>query len=141
MDEAQKACAKGNSPFGAVLADPAGTIIDTAHNTSHTDIDPTAHAEINLIRKVSRSLQTKDLSPYTLISNAQSCSMCFSAAIKANIQHFIFGADSESSMDPNLNVFEISKFSQNTLDIEISTLQAKCKEQITQARTQKNPLD
>lgn len=131
IDEAEKAIQEGNSPFGAVLADLEGNVIDTAHNTSKTD--PTAHAEINLIRKVSRKIKSKDLSNYCLISNAQSCSMCFSAAIKANIRNFIFGADNEP-MDPDINVFELAKYSHSKLNIESGILKDECEKQIEQAR-------
>ena len=134
MDEAEKANKKGNSPFGAVLSDLDGNIIDIAHNTTNTDSDPTAHAEINLIRKVSKKIKSKNLSNYCLISNAQSCSMCFSAAIKSKIKNFIFGADSESHMNPNLNVFEVSKYSHNQLNIDTGVLKEECKSQIEQAR-------
>lgn len=86
QEEAEKAIEEGNSPFGAVLADFDGNVIETSHNTSNTSIDPTAHAEINLIKKSVSMLKTKDLSKYFLISNAQSCSMCMSAAIKSKIK-------------------------------------------------------
>ena len=63
-----------------------GNIIYKAHNTSNSDIDPTAHAEINLIRTACKELNTKNLSNYILISNAWSCSMCMSASIKGKLQ-------------------------------------------------------
>ena len=56
MSEADKAFREGNSPFGAVLADLEGNVIATAYNTTNNDIDPTAHAEINLIRKITKKL-------------------------------------------------------------------------------------
>lgn len=134
MGEAEKAIREGNSPFGAVLSDLDGNVIDVAYNTSNTDSDPTAHAEINLIRKVSKKLRSKDLGNYCLISNAQSCSMCFSAAIKSKIRHYIFGADSESHIDPKLDVFEVSRYSDNKLHVDIGILKEECKNQIEQAR-------
>ena len=85
IEEANIAIKEGNSPFAAFLLDKEGNILYRAHNTSNTNTDPTAHAEINLIRMACKELKTKDLSNYILISNAWSCSMCFSAAIKAKI--------------------------------------------------------
>lgn len=134
MNEAEKAIKEGNSPFGAVLSDSEGNIISKTHNTANTDSDPTAHAEIKLIRDVSKKFKTKDLSKYCLVSNAQSCSMCFSAAIKAKIKYFIFGANSESDMNPNLNVFEILKHSKGEINIETGILKNECKKQIENAR-------
>ena len=92
MGEVDIAIKQGNSPFAAFLLDKDGNIKYRAHNTSNTEIDPTAHAEINLIREACKELKIKNLSEYILISNAWSCSMCFSAAIKAKISNFIFGA-------------------------------------------------
>ena len=134
MNEADKATLEGNSPFGAVISDNEGNLIDSAHNTTNTESDPTAHAEINLIRKVSKNLGNKDLSRYYLISNAQSCSMCMSAAIKAKITNFVFGADSESHMNPNLNVLEVAKYSKSHLHIESGILKEECENQIKKAR-------
>ena len=109
IDEVNIAIEEGNSPFAAFLLDMNGNILYKAHNTSNTCIDPTAHAEINLIRESSKKLKTKDLSNYILISNAWSCTMCFSAAIKARINNFIFGTESEPNMNPNVTIYDIKE--------------------------------
>lgn len=134
MAEAQAAAVEGNSPFGAVLADAYGDVIDVAHNTTNTAIDPTAHAEVNLIRKVAARLNTKDLSAYYLISNAESCPMCFSAAVKANISNFIFGNVGGVTMNPKIDVFEMSRHSQGKINIETGILQEECRMQIEKIR-------
>ena len=59
ISEVDVAVHEGNSPFAAFLLDKDGNIKYKAHNTSNTDIDPTAHAEINLIRKACRELKSK----------------------------------------------------------------------------------
>ena len=61
IEEVDIAIKDGNSPFAAFLLDKEGNILYKAHNTSNTDIDPTAHAEINLIRNACRDLKTKKL--------------------------------------------------------------------------------
>ena len=121
MEEVNIAIEEGNSPY-------------KAHNTSNTDIDPTAHAEINLIRMACKELKTKDLSEYILISNAWSCSMCFSAAIKAKINNFIFGTESESNMNPNITIYDIKEKCKNNINIVTGILKEECKEQIEKAR-------
>lgn len=45
MDEVTKAIKEGNSPFAAFLLDKEGNIKYRAHNTTNTDVDPTAHAD------------------------------------------------------------------------------------------------
>ena len=134
MNEAKKAIQEGNSPFGAVLSDLEGNIIDVAHNTSNTDSDPTAHAEINLIRNVSKKINSKDLSKFCLISNAQSCSMCFSAAIKSKIHNFIYGYAEDETLVPAIDVFEMSKYCKCKVNIETGILKDECEKQIRQVR-------
>lgn len=134
MKEVDIAVSDGNSPFAAFLLDMDGNIKYRAHNTSNSDIDPTAHAEINLIRDACLDLKKKNLSEYILISNAWSCSMCFSAAIKAKITNFIFGAASEGDMNPNVTIFDIKEKCNNELNIITGILEDECKKQIVNAR-------
>ena len=134
IEEVDIAIKDGNSPFAAFLLDKEGNILYKAHNTSNTDIDPTAHAEINLIRMACKDLKTKDLSSYILISNAWSCSMCFSAAIKAKISSFIFGTKSESNMNPNVTIYDIKEKCNNDINIISGILEDECKKQIEEAR-------
>ena len=98
-----------NRPFGAVLADRTGKIIVRAHNTTKIDLDVTAHAEMNLLKKAFKKLKTVDLSPYILIVNAEPCSMCATACIKAGIRAFYYGAPIEKSSNPLLGLRDIVK--------------------------------
>ena len=137
MKEAEKAIQKWNSPFGAIIADMQGNVLVKAYNTTTSDMNPTAHAEINAIKKACKKLATKDLSDYCLISNAESCPMCMSAAIKAKIRNFIFGAPTENDSDPYITVHELAKYSKQELNIQTGILEKECSEQIAAAR-QKN---
>ncbi len=134
MEEVKIAIHEGNSPFAAFLLDREGNIIYKAHNTSNSDTDPTAHAEINLIRMACKELNTKYLSNYILISNAWSCSMCMSAAIKAKITNYIFGTRSESNMNPNITIYDIKDKTKNSLNIMTGVLENDCRKQIENAR-------
>ena len=137
IEEADIAIKDGNSPFAAFLLDNNGNVLYKAHNTSNTDTDPTAHAEINLIRMACKELNTKNLSSYILISNAWSCSMCFSAAIKAKINNFIFGAESEANMNPNVTIYDIKEKCSSEINITSGILKDECKKQIEDARRNK----
>jgi len=136
MHEVEEAIKEGNSPFGAILIDKNGNIIEKAHNTAKSMCNPVLHAEINLITKACKKLDTRDLSKYYIMSNAWSCSMCMSACIKAKIQNFIYGAPSESDMNPNITIFDIKEKTNNKLNIEIGVLQDECQSQIENARKQ-----
>lgn len=76
---------KSGGPFGAAIVKD-GTIITSGHNTVVENTDPTAHAEINAIRKASKKLGTHDLSGCVLYTSAEPCPMCLSAIIWANIK-------------------------------------------------------
>ena len=69
MQEVEKAIEEGNSPFGAILIDENGNIIEKAHNTAKSMCNPVLHAEINLITKACKKLNTRDLSKYYIMSN------------------------------------------------------------------------
>ena len=124
IEEVELAIKENNSPFAAFLLDMDGNIIYKSHNTTNTNVDPTAHAEINVIRMACNDLKTKDLSNYILISNAWSCSMCFSAAIKAKI----------SNMNTKINIFDIKEKCKNKINIISGILKNECKKQIEDAR-------
>lgn len=89
MRAAVQAAARGiarrhGGPFGACLA-RGGRKIATAHNTVVRDHDPTAHAEMNAIRRAARKLKSFDLSDCVLYSTAEPCPMCLGAIYWARI--------------------------------------------------------
>ena len=134
MHEVDEAVKKGNSPFAAILIDEQGNIIEKAQNTAKSECNPVLHAEINLISKACKKLNTRDLSKYCIMSNAWSCSMCMSACIKAKIQNYIYGAPSESDMNPNVTIFDIKEKAMTKLNIETGILKEECQLQIENAR-------
>jgi len=84
-------------PFGAALIDPNGQILAVASNAVLETHDPTAHAEINVIREASRLLNTYDLLGCTLVTTAYPCPMCLGAIMWANIKDVIYGCDLEDA--------------------------------------------
>ncbi len=68
----------GGGPFGAVIVKD-GEIIAKSSNSVTKDNDPTAHAEVNTIRKACKALQTFDLSGCTIYTSCEPCPMCFGA--------------------------------------------------------------
>lgn len=134
MEEANVAMEEGNSPFATILIDEQGKIIEKAHNTAKLMCNPILHAEINLISKACKKLNTRNLSKYCIMSNAWSCSMCMSACIKAKIQNFIYGAPSEIDMNPNVTIFDIKEKCTTSLNIETGILKEECQLQIEKAR-------
>lgn len=94
IEEARKTMNEGfGGPFGAVIVDSNNNVIAVASNTVLKDNDPTAHAEINAIRKACKKLNTHDLTGYKIYATGYPCPMCLSAIIWANIKEVYYGTD------------------------------------------------
>ncbi len=83
-------------PFGAVIV-YNNKIIAAAHNEVLVNHDPTAHAEINAIRKASAILKTHDLKDCVIYSTCEPCPMCLAAIIWANIKTVYYGCSKKDA--------------------------------------------
>lgn len=83
-------------PFGAVIVKDS-EVIAAAHNEVLKSNDPTAHAEVNAIRKASRKLKRFDLSDCILYTTCMPCPMCLGAIFWARIGTVYFGATEEDA--------------------------------------------
>ena len=90
--EARKAAEAGEVPVGAVLVDPRGEIVARAGNRTRRDCDPTAHAEILVIRAAAAALGQERLGEYTLYVTLEPCAMCAGALAHARISRVVYGA-------------------------------------------------
>ena len=79
----------GGGPFGAVIVKD-GKIIAKSSNSVTTDNDPTAHAEVNTIRKACKVLGTFDLSGCEIYTSCEPCPMCFGAIYWARLDKLYF---------------------------------------------------
>ncbi len=96
-DEATKGMlADEGGPFGAVIVKD-NEIIATAHNEVLKSNDPTAHAEVNAIRRASQKLGSFDLSDYVLYTTCMPCPMCLGAIFWARIGTVYYGATDEDA--------------------------------------------
>jgi tRNA(adenine34) deaminase len=82
-------------PVGAVLLDPAGQIVASAHNERELTGDPTAHAELLAIQRVGKAKGDWRLEDLTLVVTLEPCVMCAGAIVAARIPKVIFGAFDE----------------------------------------------
>ena len=81
---------KGGGPFGAVIVKD-GKIIAEGTNKVTIKIDPTAHAEVDVIRKAAKVLNDFDLSGCELYTSCEPCPMCLSAVYWSKISRIYFG--------------------------------------------------
>ena len=91
ISEANLAKNEGEIPVGAVLIQK-DKLIAKAHNQPILNHDPTAHAEIEVLRKAGRKLKNYRLSGSTLYVTLEPCAMCLGAIMHARIDRIVFGA-------------------------------------------------
>jgi tRNA(adenine34) deaminase len=92
LDVARSALAAGEVPIGAVVLDPSGAVIASAHNEREALRDPTAHAEIVALRRAGAALGAWQLSGCTLVVTVEPCTMCAGALVLARVARLVFGA-------------------------------------------------
>lgn len=93
LAEAEKAATAGEVPVGAVLVDGStGEVLARAHNRVETDNDPTAHAEMLVIRETAERRGEKRLEGCDLYVTLEPCAMCAAAIAFARVRRLYFGA-------------------------------------------------
>jgi tRNA(Arg) A34 adenosine deaminase TadA len=93
LKEAEKAAMAGEVPVGAVLVDGnTGAVLAAAHNRVDTDHDPTAHAEMLVIREVAAQRGEKRLETCDLYVTLEPCPMCAQAISFARLRRVYYGA-------------------------------------------------
>ena len=91
--EAERAAALGEVPVGAVLVDSdSGDILTQAGNRTEADNDPTAHAEMLVIRQAGANAGVARLPDADLYVTLEPCAMCAAAISFARIRRLYFGA-------------------------------------------------
>ena len=124
---------KSETPFGAVIVKD-NEIVEKAGNTVESDADPTCHAEVNVLRKLTTRLKTAALeSGYTLYSTCEPCAMCAATCFWAGISEIVYGAgasDFEDDYNPNMinmRCEEIIGKSPASIKIKSGILKEECK--------------
>jgi tRNA(adenine34) deaminase len=92
IEQAQIASRMGEVPVGAVITDSSGKIVSTGYNLRESGNDPTAHAEIEAIRKAGEVFRSWRLEGSTIYVTIEPCLMCMGAIILARIVRLVFGA-------------------------------------------------
>ena len=141
MALAAEAAEDGDPPFGALLAGPDGLIIARARNRQVSSSDPTAHAEIDLLRAAAANGHLPPLTGCRIVVNAEPCSMCASAIVKAGISELVFGAPHEPHMDPDLSVADVFARARHPPRVSGGVLATDAAAQIAAARLGAPPVD
>ncbi len=91
LEEAKKAGQRGEVPVGAILL-KGDQVLAKDHNRCIELSDPTAHAEILVLRKGGEILRNYRLNDTVMYVTAEPCPMCVSAMVHSRISRLIFGA-------------------------------------------------
>ncbi|MGO4916299.1 nucleoside deaminase [Pseudogemmobacter sp. W21_MBD1_M6] len=97
LQEARAAALRGEVPVGAVLVAPGGQIAAQAGNRTRELNDPTAHAEILVIRAACAAAGSERLPGYVLYVTLEPCAMCATAMSAARIARLYYGASDPKS--------------------------------------------
>ena len=95
---ADESVKNGGGPFGAVIV-RNGEIVAGSSNSVTIDNDPTAHAEVNTIRKACRKLGTFDLSDCIIYTSCEPCPMCLGAIYWAHLKCIYYGNTKKDARD------------------------------------------
>jgi tRNA(adenine34) deaminase len=91
LDQARRGLAAGEVPIGAVLV-VDGSVVAAAFNQPVTTNDPTAHAEVLVLREAARVLGNYRLTEATVYVTVEPCLMCVGALVHARVREVIYGA-------------------------------------------------
>ena len=119
-------------PVGAVLVQD-DRLIAEAHNQPISNHDPTAHAEIQLLRKAGKNLNNYRLPNTTLYVTLEPCTMCLGAMIHARVSRIVFGAyDQKTGVCGSCQDLSTSECFNHTISIEGGVLENNCKQLLQQ---------
>ena len=94
IQQAKSAALRDEVPVGAVILDASGKIIAKDSNKTIELCDPTAHAEINAIRKACKERKDLYLNDCTMYVTLEPCSMCLAAIVNSRLKKLIYGLPS-----------------------------------------------
>ncbi len=97
LEEARAAAERGEVPVGAVLVAPDGRIVATAGNRTREQSDPSAHAEMLVIRAGAAELGSERLIDHDLYVTLEPCPMCAAVISFARIRRLYYGASDPKS--------------------------------------------
>lgn len=116
-------------PIGALIVDEHGEILAASGNRTRTDFDPTAHAEIIVLREAARVIGNYRLPNVTLYSTIEPCAMCAGALIQARVKRLVYGAPDErfGAVRSNFQICDDGSLN-HKIEIVSGVLEAECRQ-------------
>ena len=121
LEEAQVAVEAGDVPVGAVAV-LAGAVVGRQHNRKEDLVDPTAHAELLLLREVASRLGRWRLPDVTVYCTMEPCPMCAWAMHLAGIRRLVLGLRHAALKRTDMGTYSVERFVEMTgCSYELST--------------------
>jgi tRNA(adenine34) deaminase len=92
LEQARQGMSVGEVPIGAVLVSASGERIAADYNRPIRSCDPTAHAEVLVLRRAAEAAQNYRLPGSTVYATVEPCLMCLGALVNARVSRLVYGA-------------------------------------------------
>lgn len=128
IEAAREAENIGEVPIGACLIDETGELLAVAGNRTITDSDPTAHAEILVLREAAAKIGNYRLLNSTIYTTIEPCAMCAGALVNARVKHLVYGAKDErfGAVETHFQICNSEKLN-HRIEIEAGILAEECR--------------
>ena len=127
----REAAAQGNRPLGSLIVSEDATIVAQGGNQVYSDVDPTAHGEMVVIRQAARKLGSVDLAGCTLYTAMEPCPMCCWAILEANVSRLVLGGRHAGIKRRDLGDYSVEAmlgFTGRTLELVTGVRARECEE-------------
>ena len=127
LQQAELAASVGEVPVGAVLVDANNQLLAAGHNSPIIKHDPTAHAEIVVLREAAQRLGNYRLVDTALYVTLEPCVMCVGAMIHARVNRLVYGATEHKTgaIESRVNLLEQALFN-HQIDVQAGVLATPC---------------
>jgi tRNA(adenine34) deaminase len=132
IEEARLGLAAGEVPIGAVLG-INDQIVASAYNQPITAIDPTAHAEILVLRDAAKTIGNYRLLDATVYVTVEPCLMCVGALVHARVREVVYGAPEPKTgaLVSSARLLDIPQLN-HRFTVSTGVLEAECRDLIQQ---------
>jgi tRNA(adenine34) deaminase len=127
LQQARQAAELGEVPVGAILVDEADRLISAGHNQPISAHDPTAHAEIVVLRNAAQKMGNYRLVNTTLYVTLEPCVMCVGAMIHARVKRLVYGAVEykTGAIESACQLLQTTRFN-HSIEVTSGVLQHEC---------------
>lgn len=128
IEAAREAEIVGEVPIGACLIAENGELLSIAGNRTITFSDPTAHAEILVLREAAAKIGNYRLLNSTIYTTVEPCAMCAGALVNARVKRLVYGAKDErfGAVETHFRICDSEKLN-HRIEIEAGVLAEDCR--------------